>query len=43
MTSIITDVWRDRGVRERERGAVSESITSFVLKGQSQASDLKLK
>lgn len=28
---------------ERERGAESESITSFVLKGQSQASDLKLK
>lgn len=27
----------------RERGAESESITSFVLKGQSQASDLKLK
>ncbi len=32
-----------RGERERERGAGRESITSFVLKGQSQASDFKLK
>ena len=36
LTSSITDT-------EGERGAERESITSFVLKGQSQASDLKLK
>lgn len=29
--------------REREREQLSECITSFVLKGQSQALDLKLK
>jgi len=44
LTSSITGEGREseRG-REREREAESESVTSFVLKGQSQALDLKLK